>query len=334
MRNALVLTAALAVAAPVFAQSRSEPERTVRLDDGSIYRGELVEYVPEDHITLRLASGAVKRFRADQVKSISGAPLGTRQSHEVATMPPSPAVAPPASLAVEYVKKARAYCAAEDFTRCLAMYDAAYRDSPISGILYDLAQVHDKLNHFKDAIALYRKYLNEQPYVDNERKQQVEERIAELKETARATRQAEQEQLRQQVAQPTENTRYVYRRRYALMASGLSLMFLSYGAALSVGAFMMGGASTESNRLARDQLNTLGGSLMTPIIGPFISGIVSGSATWAALWIVLSGSTQVAGLGMAIGGGIKKAYPATPANLDGSASLLRAEPGMAWSLNF
>jgi hypothetical protein len=39
-----------------------DADETVYLKDGSIYRGELVEKVPGDHVTVKLATGEIKRF--------------------------------------------------------------------------------------------------------------------------------------------------------------------------------------------------------------------------------------------------------------------------------
>jgi hypothetical protein len=47
----------LLLATPAYA----DPE-TVRLADGSVYVGELVEKVPSDHVTIKLATGEVRRF--------------------------------------------------------------------------------------------------------------------------------------------------------------------------------------------------------------------------------------------------------------------------------
>jgi hypothetical protein len=39
----------------------------VKLLDGSVYRGTIVEFVPRDHVTLRIATGEVRRFRMADV---------------------------------------------------------------------------------------------------------------------------------------------------------------------------------------------------------------------------------------------------------------------------
>ena len=70
-------------------------ERIVRLPNGSIYRGELVELVPDDHITIRLATGAVKRFDWASITSVSTpAPAETGTPAPAATPEPRPFPAP------------------------------------------------------------------------------------------------------------------------------------------------------------------------------------------------------------------------------------------------
>lgn len=66
-RSLLCILALAGVASPRSAaaqmqQSASQIWQVVRLTDGSIYQGDLVELVPGDHLTVRLATGEVKRF--------------------------------------------------------------------------------------------------------------------------------------------------------------------------------------------------------------------------------------------------------------------------------
>ena len=55
------------------ARAQGGPPQTqlVHLQDGSIYQGELVEFVPNDHLTLRLASGEIKRFAWSDMQPLS-----------------------------------------------------------------------------------------------------------------------------------------------------------------------------------------------------------------------------------------------------------------------
>lgn len=52
-------------------QSGGSSERVVTLPDGSLYRGELIELVPNDHITIRLATGEVRRFEWATISDVS-----------------------------------------------------------------------------------------------------------------------------------------------------------------------------------------------------------------------------------------------------------------------
>lgn len=84
---------------PAAAQERAgdpeeSAERVVSTADGSSYRGELLEYVPRDHITLRLATGQIKRFEWSQVRRV--AVIGSARPSSGGVSPqPVPAPAPP-----------------------------------------------------------------------------------------------------------------------------------------------------------------------------------------------------------------------------------------------
>ncbi len=57
LRSTLALGLVLLVSRAALAESE-----TVRLADGSVFSGELVEKVPNDHVTIKLATGDVRRF--------------------------------------------------------------------------------------------------------------------------------------------------------------------------------------------------------------------------------------------------------------------------------
>lgn len=90
-----LLAAALAVSFVFVAAARAEPvsgaaalER-ITLLDGSVYQGELVEKVVGDHVTLKLATGAVKRFDWRSLRGEAAAPEPL--APEAATPPAAPA---------------------------------------------------------------------------------------------------------------------------------------------------------------------------------------------------------------------------------------------------
>lgn len=74
--------------------SEESLERVVALHDGASYRGELLEYVPRDHVTLRLASGQAMRFEWGKIRRVS-VPTSVRPAPEVA--PAQPEAAKPLS---------------------------------------------------------------------------------------------------------------------------------------------------------------------------------------------------------------------------------------------
>lgn len=69
----LCCTAVVGGASSLDARAQSQPgsvqlPQIVRLVDGSIYQGDLVELVPSDHLTLRLATGEIKRFTWSEIQ--------------------------------------------------------------------------------------------------------------------------------------------------------------------------------------------------------------------------------------------------------------------------
>jgi hypothetical protein len=83
MRFRIVMVTAFAAAialAPSLSRAdddqKTEPAQNVHitLNDGSEYSGELVEKVPQDHVTLKLADGKVKRFEWEDIRKPNKAP--------------------------------------------------------------------------------------------------------------------------------------------------------------------------------------------------------------------------------------------------------------------
>ncbi|MGZ6063273.1 MAG: hypothetical protein ACXWVM_12845 [Polyangiales bacterium] len=78
MRTTLRVAAALSVvltlqwSVPAFAESA--PALTVQLKTGATYHGELVERVPGDHVTLKLATGEVRRFEWSDIVEVPNSP--------------------------------------------------------------------------------------------------------------------------------------------------------------------------------------------------------------------------------------------------------------------
>ena len=79
---ALVVAAGLLAQAEAFAQA---PAYTVVTSDGSTYQGQLVEDVVGSHVTLRLATGEIRRFEAGQVAR-QGPAVGAAPSVQAPTV--------------------------------------------------------------------------------------------------------------------------------------------------------------------------------------------------------------------------------------------------------
>ncbi|HUB06180.1 MAG TPA: tetratricopeptide repeat protein [Myxococcales bacterium] len=59
--------------------------------------------------------------------------------------------------------KASASYAAGHYERALRDFAAAYQLDPATSLLFNIAQCHRKLGHWKDALSYYRSYLSERP---------------------------------------------------------------------------------------------------------------------------------------------------------------------------
>jgi hypothetical protein len=87
----LTAAAVLAAAVPTFADS--DAQVTIVLKSGAKYRGDLVEEVPNDHVTIKLATGEVKRFAWDEIVRDAPAPAPPPVA-PVAPVPPPPPAGP------------------------------------------------------------------------------------------------------------------------------------------------------------------------------------------------------------------------------------------------
>lgn len=80
------------------AQSAQGPvERTVITKDGSMYRGEVMEYVMNSHITLKLAAGDNKRIAWDDIDQVSPPKPKTPAASPSQSPSPPPSSTPPSS---------------------------------------------------------------------------------------------------------------------------------------------------------------------------------------------------------------------------------------------
>lgn len=82
---------AAAAPAPGPVAAAAEPEHVVTLRDGAIYRGVLIELVPNDHLVLRLATGELRRIAWADIQSRHVvAPAPAAVPVPVAAQPPTP----------------------------------------------------------------------------------------------------------------------------------------------------------------------------------------------------------------------------------------------------
>ncbi|MCG5055356.1 MAG: tetratricopeptide repeat protein [Myxococcales bacterium] len=80
--------------------------------------------------------------------------------------------------AQERASRGRALYDIGHFEEAIAEFEAAYQLTEEPALLYNLAQCHRRLEHAREAIALYRRYLTLAPGVPNRR--EIEERISDL----------------------------------------------------------------------------------------------------------------------------------------------------------
>lgn len=90
-----VIEQAAAAPAPGPVAAAAEPEHVVTLRDGAIYRGVLIELVPNDHLVLRLATGELRRIAWADIQSrhvVASAPVPAPVPvpFPVAAQPPTP----------------------------------------------------------------------------------------------------------------------------------------------------------------------------------------------------------------------------------------------------
>jgi hypothetical protein len=78
-----VLAASLLLVVSAASTARADDDTiTVHLKNGAVYHGELVEKVPESHVTVKLATGEVKRFEWDEIEAPAAKPKAAPKSSE------------------------------------------------------------------------------------------------------------------------------------------------------------------------------------------------------------------------------------------------------------
>jgi tetratricopeptide (TPR) repeat protein len=76
---------------------------------------------------------------------------------------PSPPAAPAAKTVRELIESATKYYQAGDYEKAASEYFAAYEKKPLAALLFNVAQSHRKGGRLSEALALYERFLKEDP---------------------------------------------------------------------------------------------------------------------------------------------------------------------------
>jgi hypothetical protein len=302
------------------------PERIVTLSSGAVYRGEVIELEPKSHVILRLASGAQRRFDWRELRRIAGPnspPISTSRARGggdkvgsgPSTAPAASSERPPAasdklreaphaaSSYREHISDAKALEEAGQLTDALSHYEQAYSRNPQSSVLYRMASLRDQLEHPRQALTLYRRYLAQNPNLPDERQAEVATNIARL---TLALQDASSETPARRPADASPPSAGSLRSP-GMLAAGISIWGTSYLAAAVVGSLLLAG--TTSSQIQRQysassigQVQAASGVLLIPVAGPFVSSGLVPSLEWTLPWIFVGGGTQILGLALTIAG--------------------------------
>lgn len=312
------------------ADGAAPAEFLVTLRNGGIYRGEVLEYEPGDHVTLRLARGDIKHFPWKDVASATAvqagkataaaAPLAPARVQPPPAPPPRapvvstpPAPKPPTQEEVfdRHVKAAEFLYQAHEPARALRELQLAYQIAPRSSLLYLMARSYQQLRRYDDAINLYRRYMQEDANLEPEKRARIGALVASLQEmSVPPASEVTQRRDRDDAEDTAPASELKYQRRTGLMVSGIVILACSYSAAALFGSLGLAGTSTLSkqqySQSSIDQAKAAFGTLYIPIIGPFFSAILVREPSYSVPWVLVGLGTQVAGLAMTIAGAQKR----------------------------
>jgi hypothetical protein len=166
-----------------------------------------------------------------------------------------------------------------------------------------MASLHDQLEHPRQALNLYRRYLAQNPNLPDERQAEVATNIARL--TLAVQDSAPESPSRRQVETPGPVAGSL--RSPGMLAAGISIWGSSYLAAAVVGSLILAGST--SSQIQRQysassigQLQAASGVLLLPVAGPFVSSGLLPSIEWTLPWIFVGGGTQLLGMILTIAG--------------------------------
>jgi len=301
-------------------------ERIVTLSSGAVYRGELIELEPKSHVILRLASGAQRRFAWRDLRRIAGtspAPApGSRARGGSDRLSSGPASAPAASgdrppvspdklrevprtgsSYREHINDAKVLEEVGQLADALSHYEQAYARNPQPSVLYRMASLHDQLKHSHQALALYRRYLAQNPNLPDERQAEVATNIARL--TLAVQDSSSETASRRQTDTPGATAGSL--RSPGMLAAGISIWGTSYLAAAVVGSLLLAGSTSSQiqrqySAASISQVQAASGVLLIPVAGPFVSAGLLPSLEWTLPWLFVGGGTQLLGMILTIAG--------------------------------
>lgn len=311
-------------------EATDSTERVLILNSGAIYRGQVVELEPRSHVILRLASGAQRRFEWRDLKRVSGpssagSTAGTRSrgsAEKMGTSAAGPTASPPhapppgdklsegsrqAGSVREHLNDAKNLEEDGQLAEALSHYEQAYARSPQPSVLYRMAGLHDQLNHPRQALNLYRRYMAQNPQMSEERQVEVAANIARLSLAIQDGSPSPPGSRAVDRAQPTGSEL----RSPGMLAAGISIWATSYLAAAIVGSvFLAGTANTQIQRTYSSsvigQAQAAFGVLLLPVAGPFVSAGLIPTPEWTLPWLFVGGGTQVLGMALTIAGGRRR----------------------------
>lgn len=326
---------------PVIEPSDST-DRVVILNNGAVYRGEVVELEPRSHVVLRLASGAVRRFEWRDLRRVGGtsasppaapsarAPVPVPERlppHESAR--PTPTETRPAAEKVrertttsgsysEHLTAAKVLEQLGQVSDALTEYEEAYKLRADSFLLYRMASMHDQLDQSREALRLYRRYLAEVPNMPEERQTEVATNIARLSMAISESNPTDRPRGR--TGDSADGARSSRLASTGLLAAGISIWATSYLATVITAGLGLAGTTTSqflstysSGSIAKAQATL--GVLMIPVGGPIISSALAPAPEWVLPWIFIGAGSQIAGMAMTIAGGRSKPTGSAPSAL-------------------
>ena len=203
----------------------------------------------------------------------------------------------------DHYERATALYGGEAYVESLKEYDAAYALRQPTRLLFDLARVHRKLGHAKEALGYYRRFLTADSEPEPAMRAEAESALAMLGPLVPPPSLAPILQPQPQLppGYVLRPVRLELRHDRGLIGGGIALLTAGYAAALISGSIFASFTSNDSSSSNGD-LAAAGGTLLIPIAGPLISALLYREIYWSVPWALLDGGAQIAGLALIIAG--------------------------------